>query len=297
MGVFSDFVDVELSDNAYYGVVNNLRACLSELFVRQYILGQFSGDVVIRYEPSFLNPCDTMFKFMLPLDESVRRAACERFRVRLFDKMGILLPEGVDIEQVKLDEVSYELGYLHFSTELPSLVFNLRLGSTWDVISNCPLIEAKLRQDLEHGDSVDTDYVNCFFDSDTMTCIPHEYHAISMIKHANIVRIETSDFIDLVHELLCLQTCINGSANVQRRVDFLVVKVDGGRVSGIHLIEAKSVKNQDEEDKVRRSVSVYGNCLRKCGKHHKYTFEVINTSINIPRKARLEVTKVTNNLT
>jgi hypothetical protein len=292
--VFNGFVDMELSDDAYYGVVNNLKACLSELFVRQYILSRFSGDVVIRYEPSFLNPCDAMFKFMLPLDESTRRATCERFRLKLFDKTGILLPEGVDIEQVKLDETSYEPGYLHSSIELPSLVFNLRLGSTWDVISSCPLIEAKLRQDLERGGSVDTDYVNCLFNSDAMTCIPHRYHAVSMIKHANIVRVEASDFIDLVHELLCIQACINGSVNIQRLVDFLVVKVDGGRISDIHLIEAKSVENQDEEYKVRRSVGVYGDCLRKCGKHHKYTFEVVNTSINIPRRARLKVTKVTN---
>ena len=198
---FHNFINVKLGDDVVYGVLNNLRACVSELFTRQYILNEFGDDVVIRYEPSFLSPCDAMFKFMLPLDESVRRAACERFKVKLFDKINILLPEGVNIEKANLNGVSYELGYSHLTIEAPSLVFNLRLSSTWDLISNCPLIEAKLRQDSGHGGSVNTDYVDCFFNSDTMTCTSNRYYVLPTIKHAKTFRVDTDDSIDLINEL------------------------------------------------------------------------------------------------
>ena len=275
---FRKFINIKLSDDVVYGVLNNLRACISELLARQYILNEFGDDVVIRYEPSFLSPCDAMFKFMLPLDESVRRAACERFKVKLFDKTNILLPEGVN-----LSEVAHE----------PSLVFNLRLSSTWDLISTCPLIEAKLRQDLGHRGSISTDYVDCFFNSDTMTCILRRHSVLSLIKHAKTFRVDTDDFIDLVNELLCLQACVGDNVDVQKFVDFLVVKVDGEEISGVYLIEAKSITNPDEEYKVRKSLRVYRECFRKCFKRHRYAFEVINAPINMPREARLEITRVT----
>jgi len=292
---FRNFINVKLSDDVVYGVLNNLRACVSELLTRQYILNEFGDDVVIRYEPYFLSPCDAMFKFMLPLDESVRRAACERFKVKLFDKTNILLPEGVNIEQANLNEISYELGYSHLTIEVPSLVFNLRLSSTWDLISNCPLIEAKLRQDLGYGGSVSTDYVDYFFNSDIMTCVPRRHYALSMIEHAKVFRVDTDDFIDLINELLCLQKCVGSDVNVQKLIDFLVVKVDGEEISGVYLIEAKSITNPDEEYKARKSLRVYGECSRKCAKHHRYTFEVINAPINIPREARLEITGIAGN--
>jgi hypothetical protein len=234
-----------------------------------------------------------MFKFMLPLDESVRRAACERFKVKLFDKTNILVPEGVNIEKANLNGVSYELGYSHLTIEVPSLVFNLRLSSTWDLISNCPLIEAKLRQDLGGEGSVSTDYVNCFFNSDTMTCILRRHSVLSLIKHAKIFWVDTDDFIDLVNELLCLQACVGSDVNVQKLVDFLVVKVDGKEIGSVYLIEAKSITNPDEEYKARKSLRIYGECLRKCAKRHRYAFEVINAPINMPREARLEITRVT----
>ena len=277
---FRNFINIKLSDNVVYGVLNNLRACVSELLTRQYILNEFDDDVVIKYEPYFLSTCDAMFKFMLPLDESVRRAACERFKVKLFDKTNILLPEGVN-----LSEVAHE----------PSLVFNLRLSSTWDLISNCPLIEAKLRQDPGYGGSVSTDYVDYFFNSDIMTCVPRRHYALSMIEHAKVFRVDTDDFIDLINELLCLQKCVGSDVNVQKLIDFLVVKVDGEEISGVYLIEAKSITNPDEEYKARKSLRVYGECSRKCAKHHRYTFEVINAPINIPREARLEITGIAGN--
>jgi len=292
---FRNFINIKLSDNVIYGVLNNLRACVSELLTRQYILNEFDDDVVIRYEPSFLSPCDAMFKLMLPLDESVRRAACERFKVKLFDKTNILLPEGVNIEKANLNEVSYELGYSHLTIEVPSLVFNLRLSSTWDLISNCPLIEAKLRQDPGYGGSVSTDYVDCFFNSDIMTCVPRRHYALSMIEHAKIFWVDTDDFIDLINELLCLQKCVGGDVNVQKLVDFLVVKVDGEKIGSVYLIETKSITNPNEEYKARKSLRVYGECLGKCAKHHRYTFEVINAPINIPREARLEITGIAGN--
>jgi hypothetical protein len=214
---------------------------------------------------------------MLPPDES-RRTACERFKVKLFDKTNILLPEGVN-----LSEVAHE----------PSLVFNLRLSSTWDLISNCPLIEAKLRQDPGGEGSVSTDYVDCFFNSDTMTCTSNRYYVLPTIKHAKTFRIDTDDFIDLVNELLCLQACVGDNVDVQKFVDFLVVKVDGEEISGVYLIEAKSITNPDEEYKARKSLRVYRECFRKCAKRHRYAFEVINAPINIPREARLEITRVT----
>jgi len=293
--VFHNFINVKLGDDVVYGVLNNLRACVSELFTRQYILNEFGDDVVIRYEPSFLSPCDAMFKFMLPLDESVRRAACERFKVKLFDKTNILLPEGVNIEEANLNEVSYELGYSHLTIEVPSLVFNLRLGSTWDLISNCPLIETKLRQDLGGEGSVSTDYMDYFFNSDTMTCILRRHYALSMIEHAKVFRVDTDDFIDLVNELLCLQTCVGSDVDVQKLIDFLVVKVDGKEIGSVYLIEAKSITNPNEEYKARKSLRVYGECLGKCAKRHRYTFEVINAPINIPREARLEITGIAGN--
>ena len=181
---------------------------------------------------------------------------------------------------------------LHITIEVPSLVFNLRLGSTWDLISNCPLIEAKLRQDPGHGGSVSTDYVDYFFNSDIMTCVPRRHYALSMIEHAKVFRVDTDDFIDLINELLCLQTCVGSDVNVQKLIDFLVVKVDGEEISGVYLIEAKSITNPDEKYKVRKSLRVYGECLRKCAKRHRYAFEVINTSINMPREARLEITGI-----
>jgi hypothetical protein len=63
---FHNFINVKLGDDVVYGVLNNLKPCISELLARQYILNEFGDDVVIRYEPSFLSPCDAMFKFMLP---------------------------------------------------------------------------------------------------------------------------------------------------------------------------------------------------------------------------------------
>jgi hypothetical protein len=273
---FRNFINVKLGDDVVYGVLNNLRACVSELLTRQYILNEFGDDVVIKYEPYFLSPCDAMFKFMLPPDES-RRTACERFKVKLFDKTNILLPEGVN-----LSEVAHE----------PSLVFNLRLSSTWDLISNCPLIEAKLRQDPGYGGSVSTDYVDYFFNSDIMTCVPRRHYALSMIEHAKVFRVDTDDFIDLINELLCLQTCVGSDVNVQKLIDFLVVKVDGKKIGSVYLIETKSITNPNEEYKARKSLRVYGECLRKCAKRHRYTFEVINAPINIPREARLEITRI-----
>jgi len=290
---FRNFINVKLGDDVVYGVLNNLRACVSELLARQYILNEFGDDVVIRYEPSFLSPCDAMFKFMLPLDESVRRAACERFKVKLFDKTNILLPEGVNIEQANLNEISYELGYSHLTIEVPSLVFNLRLSSTWDLISNCPLIETKLRQDLGGEGSVSTDYLECLFNSDTMTCILRRHSVLSLIKHAKTFRVNTDDFIDLVNELFCLQACVGDNVDVQKLVDFLVVKVDDEKIGSVYLIEAKSITNPDEEYKARKSLRIYGECLRKCAKRHRYAFEVINAPINMPREARLEITRVT----
>ena len=80
--------------------------------------------------------------------------------------------------------------------------------------------------------------------------------------------------------------------DVQKFVDFLVVKIDGEEISSVYLIEAKSITNPNEEYKARKSLRVYGECLRKCAKRHRYTFEVINAPINIPREARLEITRI-----
>ena len=131
-------------------------------------------------------------------------------------------------------------------------MFNLRLSSTWDLISNCPLIEAKLRQDLGGEGSVSTDYLECLFNSDTMTCILRRHSVLSLIKHAKTFRVDTDDFIDLINELLCLQKCVGDNVDVQKLVDFLVVKVDGKEIGSVYLIEAKSITNPDEEYKTRR---------------------------------------------
>jgi len=40
------------------------------------------------------------------------------------------------------------------------------------------------------------------------------------------------------------------------------------------------------------SLRAYGECLGKCAKRHRYAFEVINALINMPREARLEITRI-----
>jgi len=127
-----------------------------------------------------------------------------------------------------------------------------------------------------------------------MTCILRRHSVLSLIKHAKTFRVNTDDFIDLINELLCLQKCVGNNVDVQKLIDFLVVKVDGKEIGSVYLIEAKSITNPDEEYKARKSLRVYGECLGKCAKRHRYTFEVINTLINIPREARLEITGITN---